>query len=1337
MSSNGELVYRKAIHQLARHVVAIACLTATAAVAPTATEVAHAAPPSTPSSAAAGGESGDRVNDPAKVLGPKWRDTQDRAVTLSTDEAGVHLLIADRTEAYQWRTVASLAEPGIDTDQWTGHFCVTGSGQRAVVVYSPRQYANNPATMRAGGFAAVVDLASGSVRKLAERVSLAYYNPGCGAGDTFTLSRLEGSEDKPSTWTGVVDGATGKVVRAVRSQGQLTSAVPVGHRILAAGSSGIVELGSDGRTKVLAGTKGTPYRLTADGASGVAFQVNEGTRIHFDRYVGNQINTIGSAAIGTARLHGGPGGHVFVVGGDAASVTSSSGWTPVDAGPDSDVSSTGKLVVTSALTHQEAATGTSDGEAVDGRPDPVVIDSRIGGTEYSFHVTPGGSAAGLLRSPALGGRTATQGARPGASLAADPSTVTTDPDRSCAVPRNDPKMQVYQPNPKQVEWAADLAVKGQLNFARAANWEGSGLPSWTPQNLFALPAIGAPAGVTGQIPAQVLIGVLAQESNLRQASWHIVDASSGNPLTAAGWYGLDPSSGSLTQVDFTKADCGYGVGQVTSGMRTVDTNAAGGLTDLQQKTVAIDYATNIAASAQILAQKWNETRAAGIIANDGNPNYIENWFFALWDYNSGMHAQSGSAPWGLGWLNNPANPQYPADRKPYLTAPLVTPEHQDQVAYDNAKHPSDWSYPERIMGWAHTSDVLPDYANGGVFKSTYQTAKWPSVGDQSFTPAQPGHNVFCVMSVNNCDAGLPPHQPTGQYATEPPGPCQEDDLTFCWWHGPANWTTCSVSCGTETLAFTASSAHPLATNIYPEQCKVAGLPSNAVIIDDVDTTTPLGPDGCLPTLASGATAGQGGHLTWQFASTTYLGKTVYPSKVDLHQAGAAYGGHFWFAHTQLGPSSLGVTGTWTPTARLNGWTQVMVHIPQEGDWTQQAHYQIHLGDGTTRDRYINANLGKNTWVQLGTYHFTGSQAQNVTLSNSTQDGNGSMDIAWDAAAFVPLSAKPRDFVVAMGDSYASGEGVGNYAPGTDVDYLSYQWNACRRSAQAWPRSVKLHGSGSSLGSLTDSFSGSVDFQFTACSGATAAVMTYQDRKLDNGEDETPSYWISPPSMATLHGKADGQFGEFSQVYSGTLSDDTTLVLLSAGGNDASFPDVVSACGMLSSCTGNEATYKSDIDFAESNVSSLIGLIHAQAKYAKVVLVGYPHLFSADSGTGCSGVFTSGEVEMLNRLSDYLNDEAARTAAHADASYVDTRSAVTPALCGSGTSHLNGITNANTGPGDFTTDTKYADDNQACPLHWLFSGQDLCLSRSSLHPNTAGAADYTSQVTSQLPVVGYP
>ncbi|CAM5737263.1 SGNH/GDSL hydrolase family protein OS=Streptomyces alboniger OX=132473 GN=CP975_00965 PE=4 SV=1 [Streptomyces alboniger] len=80
----------------------------------------------------------------------------------------------------------------------------------------------------------------------------------------------------------------------------------------------------------------------------------------------------------------------------------------------------------------------------------------------------------------------------------------------------------------------------------------------------------------------------------------------------------------------------------------------------------MDYAANIAASVQILQAKWNQLYERGILANGGDPRYLENWWFALWAYNSGFNeptASDATAPWGLGWFNNPANGLYPPDRQ--------------------------------------------------------------------------------------------------------------------------------------------------------------------------------------------------------------------------------------------------------------------------------------------------------------------------------------------------------------------------------------------------------------------------------------------------------------------------------------------------------------------------------------------------------------------------------------------------------------------------------------------------------------------------------------------------
>ncbi len=154
-----------------------------------------------------------------------------------------------------------------------------------------------------------------------------------------------------------------------------------------------------------------------------------------------------------------------------------------------------------------------------------------------------------------------------------PPTDPVESERSCAVPRNDPGSQAFQPKPRQVQWAVDRAVSGQLTELRPVNWRNLGnASSYSAQGLF--PRVPLAGG--GTIPPQVVLGVLAQESNLWQASRYTAPGSTGNPLVG-DFYGSRPEEDQaenvIWSIDFDDADCGYGVGQITDGMRLAGTNA--------------------------------------------------------------------------------------------------------------------------------------------------------------------------------------------------------------------------------------------------------------------------------------------------------------------------------------------------------------------------------------------------------------------------------------------------------------------------------------------------------------------------------------------------------------------------------------------------------------------------------------------------------------------------------------------------------------------------------------------------------------------------------------------
>jgi hypothetical protein len=1204
------------------------------------------AQPPTPAPAPAPGEERhpDRVPQPDQALGPGWQRSMDRAVTTAGDESGLHVLVADRRDAYRWRTVATLAEPTLPSDQWIGQLCVTGSGRYAVVVYAPRTFTNVIASMERGAFAAVVDLDSGAVTKLAERVTLAYYNPACGSGETAVVSRLEQSPEPGAparTWIGRVDAAAGVIEATVRADGQLTSAVPVGGELVAARGFGLVAVAPDGEMTTVAHTDGAPLRLMPEGSSGLALQIARADDVDLARLVDGQVRTVTTVPLGAVKLRPGAGGQVYAIGYRAAERVGvvPSGWRVVNALPDSVPSTDGGMIVTRAETMREAA-GRIGQTAPGGGAGTVQVAAQLGsGAELQFTAAITAGAGGRTLSPALAGPDGGQGT-------AATSTEPWDPDRACAVPRNDPRTQVYQPSPQQVEWAADLAVRGQLTFLRPANWLNNGLPQYAPQGLFPpAPLIGG-----GDVPAQVLLGILGQESNLWQASWHVVDALAGNPLTSAGFYGLDYEDPDPTRIDWSNHDCGYGAAQVTTGMHKDDTGqVVNGLlmTELRQRAAVLDYATNVAAGLRILQQKWNQLAAAGILANDGDPQYIENWFLAVWAYNSGVQPteefgnDSGCTPsptctdehgnWGLGWSNNPASPLYPEDRKMFLTAPLDHPDVDppDEEGYDNAKHPNHWSYPERVMGWAYTSLRRWNYTVRD-WVDTYQTAI-----EGKAEEAQPDRLAFCVASINQCD----PDAPLNPVPKYPATHCQRDDLR-CWWHEPVSWeSNCFDNCGVEDRRYTTVEPRPLASSIHSSRCNTTGLPAGVRIIDDTNSATPLGPQGCARNWTVGGSFG----LEFQ-SITGPQGDPIYPAKVDFHQIGGGFGGHFWFTHTlqESGNEHLRVTGRWTIDP-VNAWARVFVHAPDHGAHTQQAFYRIRLPSGEWKHRAISQHYERHTWVDIGVFDFRGSGSPIIELSNFTQDGVGVHDVAWDAIAVQPLAAKPEHFVVALGDSYDAGEGTFNYYQGTnwyrddDLQPGSLR-NECRRSPQTWSRQATIPGGPASVGELADTFPANLDYHLVACAGA----------KTHNVLGST----ISLPLEQVVWDKFDqapaGQYGELTQIDMGFLDENTTLVTLHLGGNNAGWTDVLETC-IIGSSACHEHPSMDDVEAnitgpTPESIALVIEQIQREAPHAMIVLMGYAKLFAELRTCNDLDLMTLSERAFLNQLAAVFAEHTTRNPA---------------------------------------------------------------------------------------------
>ncbi|MFI7399042.1 GDSL-type esterase/lipase family protein [Streptomyces sp. NPDC049541] len=235
-----------------------------------------------------------------------------------------------------------------------------------------------------------------------------------------------------------------------------------------------------------------------------------------------------------------------------------------------------------------------------------------------------------------------------------------------------------------------------------------------------------------------------------------------------------------------------------------------------------------------------------------------------------------------------------------------------------------------------------------------------------------------------------------------------------------------------------------------------------------------------------------------------------------------------------------------------------------------------------------------------------------------------------------VSGADRRNIVALGDSYSSGEGAPvksadgkvRYIAGTDTDT-----NKCHRSMAAYP--VLLH----------EELNHDLGLEFHACSGATIKDFWesfYEDRR-KNPEEDPQLEWINSR---------------------------TEIVTLTIGGNDVSFADVMDYCarqygkGAESPCKKTwEGAVRSGINnliakgSRHDDLPSLYAEIRRRASEAQVFVIGYPRFFPADPPDSCpTGVpvrtFSRSDMRWINSEIANLNDQIKKLAESASFTFVD-------------------------------------------------------------------------------------
>jgi lysophospholipase L1-like esterase len=217
------------------------------------------------------------------------------------------------------------------------------------------------------------------------------------------------------------------------------------------------------------------------------------------------------------------------------------------------------------------------------------------------------------------------------------------------------------------------------------------------------------------------------------------------------------------------------------------------------------------------------------------------------------------------------------------------------------------------------------------------------------------------------------------------------------------------------------------------------------------------------------------------------------------------------------------------------------------------------------------------------------------------------------AIATPAFAAPGDRYVALGDSYASGVGAGNYISSS---------GSCLRSTSAYSA---LWAAANSPASYTS----------VACSGAT-----------------TTSVGSSQLSA---------------------LSSTTTLVSLTVGGNDVGFSNIMETCALEGTTACVNAVQAAE-DIAQSTLPGLLdtlySAIRAAAPYARVVVVDYPDFYQLH--TFCIGLSETSH-EKLDEGIDILDGVINAAAGRHGFVFADVRAIfVGHQLCSGGTKWLHAL-----------------------------------------------------------------
>lgn len=262
------------------------------------------------------------------------------------------------------------------------------------------------------------------------------------------------------------------------------------------------------------------------------------------------------------------------------------------------------------------------------------------------------------------------------------------------------------------------------------------------------------------------------------------------------------------------------------------------------------------------------------------------------------------------------------------------------------------------------------------------------------------------------------------------------------------------------------------------------------------------------------------------------------------------------------------------------------------------------------------------------------------------------------------AASTRTNYIAMGDSFASGEGAGNYYQSTDNDDPE---NYCHLSRISYPFRL-----GTNL-NLDDTHS-------VACSGARIKNIIGPEIIDDNLSDERRTNQFSrvenDPELRPVPGYS---------LQSKILSENNVdIITLSIGGNDIGFSDIIQNCVYWSTCFTSVQERKALVNLINRQFDRLVKTYEDIKKTAtlgsRIYVIGYPEIVKPGGNCGANVRLNSQETYFASNLTRYLNEIIQRASERAGVVYVDVSTALDGRrLCESDDPAVHGLNTARRRP----------------------------------------------------------